>query len=417
MPTLKTVTLGCKVNQYETEYVRQGLARAGYHEAAPGEIPELCVVNTCTVTAEAEARGRKLIRLLARRHPQAEIVVMGCAAARAPDQAAALPGVVEVLADKGQLPAWLARRGLDPVPTVLCQFSCRRRAYVKVQDGCRARCAYCIVPQVRPTLRSRPVDEVLVEIGQLVNAGHREIVLTGIHLGHYGVDLDGPDRMRLLDLVARLVELPGDFRIRLSSVEAGEVGPRLLGLMRDHAQRMCPHLHLPLQSGSDAVLARMRRGYTVEQFVRRVEQVRQQLDRPSLTTDVIVGFPGETDADFEATCRTVKEVGFSKVHVFRYSRREGTAAAQMSGQVRDGLKDRRAAELEQVAGVARRKYLESLLGQPMPVLVESPVAGYPGWMLGTADRYVPVRVPGDRELIGTIVTAVPKRIIGDQLST
>jgi len=417
MATLKTITLGCKVNQYETEYVRQGLTRVGYRETSGDEPADLCVVNTCTVTAEAEARARKLIRLVARKHPCAEIVVMGCAATRAPQAMAALPGVAQVLTDKRELPDWLARQGVTPVPAGICQFSCRRRAYVKVQDGCHGRCAYCIVPKVRPNLWSRPVADVVAEVGRLVDAGHREIVLTGIHLGHYGIERPAAERLRLVDLVARLVELPGQFRIRLSSIEAGEVGPRLVFLMRDYPERLCPHLHLPLQSGSNAVLARMGRRGTVEQFVERVERIRSLLNRPSLSTDVIVGFPGETDDDFQATCRTVETIGFSGVHVFRYSPREGTPAASMPRQVRDGLKQARAAELERRAQVVRRRYLESLVGEPLRVLVESPAPGRPGWMQGTAARCVAVQVPGGRELIGQTVAATPSGVVDDQLTT
>jgi threonylcarbamoyladenosine tRNA methylthiotransferase MtaB len=410
MPILKTVTLGCKVNQYETEYVRQGLAGLGYHEACSAERPQLCVVNTCTVTAEAEARGRKLIRLLARKYPQAEIVVMGCAAARAPEEAQALPGVVEVLADKAQLPQWLANRGLSQPPDGICGFSCRRRAYVKVQDGCRMRCAYCIVPRVRPVLRSRPPEQVLAEVARLLENGHREIVLTGIHLGHYGAEKGTSPFPHLADLVEQLVQLPGDFRVRLSSIEASEVRARLVRLMRDHPERLCPHFHLPLQSGSNAVLARMGRPWSVERFARRCEQIRDMLDRPSITSDIIVGFPGESEEDFRASCRAVREIGFARVHVFRYSRRQGTPAAQMPGQVRDGLKQERAAELEKIARQSGRSYLESLMGRPLSVLVESPVADRPGWMQGTADRYVPVRLPGTRELIGRMITVVGARV-------
>jgi threonylcarbamoyladenosine tRNA methylthiotransferase MtaB len=410
MPILKTVTLGCRVNQYETEYVRQGLAGLGYHEACGAQTPELCVVNTCTVTAEAEARGRKLIRLLARKYPQAEIVVMGCAAARAPEQARALPGVVEVLADKAQLPQWLAGRGLCSPPEGICGFSCRRRAYVKVQDGCRMRCTYCIVPKVRPVLHSRAPEHVLAEVARLLESGHREIVLTGIHLGHYRAD-----GVRLDDLVGRLIELPGDFRVRLSSVEASEVSLRLVQLMRDHPERLCPHLHLPLQSGSNAVLSRMGRPWSVEKFARRCDQIRDMLDRPSMTTDMIVGFPGETEADFRATCHAVRQLGFARVHVFRYSPRQGTPAAQMPDQVRDGLKQERAAELERTAWHAGRVYLQSLLGRTLSVLVESPAADRPGWMQGTADRYVPVQLRGTRELIGRMVTVVGARVEGPSI--
>ena len=277
------------------------------------------------------------------------------------------------------------------------------------------RCAYCVVPQVRSTLRSRPVDEVLAEIARLVDAGHQEMVLTGVHLGHYGIELPAPERPNLSDLIARVVALPGDFRVRLSSVEAAEVDSRLVCLMHEHPARLCPHLHLPMQSGSNAVLARMGRRGTVEEFIDRVEHIRRMLDRPSLTTDVIVGFPGETDADFQSTCRAVEQIGFAAVHVFRYSRREGTLAAQMPGQVRDGLKQHRAAALEQVARSVRQNYLQSLVGLTLPVLIESPVPGRPGWMQGTADRYVGMQVPGAREQIGQVVVAVAQDVVADQL--
>jgi threonylcarbamoyladenosine tRNA methylthiotransferase MtaB len=180
--TLKTVTLGCKVNQYETEFVRQGFEQLGYRKASEGEAVDLCIVNSCTVTAESEAKSRKIIRRLAKAHPEAEIIVMGCFATRAPDEAAALPGVVDVIADKRELPNLLACRGLVDIPAGIARFSNRRRAYVKVQDGCRMKCSYCIVPTVRPHLMSRPVDEVLDEVRRLLADGHREIVLTGIHL-------------------------------------------------------------------------------------------------------------------------------------------------------------------------------------------------------------------------------------------
>ncbi|HYW78010.1 MAG TPA: radical SAM protein, partial [Thermoguttaceae bacterium] len=223
MPTFKTVTLGCKVNQYETEYLRQGLSRLGYRDANEGEAADLCVVNTCTVTADGEAKSRKMIRQLGRRYPQAEIIVMGCYATRAEQEVAAMPGVVEVVTDKRQLPELLGRLGLLDVPTGISTFGPRHRAYVKVQDGCRMQCSYCIIPQVRPVLSSRPVPEVLDEIRRLIDNGHREIVLTGIHLGHYGVDLAGSssiERPDLTQLLRRIVEVDGVFRVRLSSIEA-----------------------------------------------------------------------------------------------------------------------------------------------------------------------------------------------------
>jgi threonylcarbamoyladenosine tRNA methylthiotransferase MtaB len=445
--TLKTLTLGCKVNQYETEYLRQGLARLGYREVADGEPAQLCIVNTCTVTATADAKSRKAIRQLARQNPRAEIIVMGCYVARAALEVAALPGVVEVVTDKRQLPDLLRRLGLVDPPTGISTFGSRHRAYVKVQDGCPMACSYCIIPTVRPVLVSRPVGEVLDEIRRLVDHGHREIVLTGIHLGHYGVDLvggvsdgvdlaggvsDGDCRRRLqshpnrspteslpaLDLarlVRRIVELEGEFRLRISSLEAAEVTPELIALLAERPDRVCPHLHLSMQSGSDRVLRRMRRRWPAGQFVECCRRIRRSLDQPALTTDVIVGFPGETQEDFAATCRVVEEVGFSKLHVFRFSPRRGTPAAEMPDQVPEAVKQRRAAELTELGERLRRRYFEGLTGRRLQVLVETPAGSCPGLLLGTSDRYTPVELAGDRELIGRLVTVTAGPVVAGRI--
>jgi threonylcarbamoyladenosine tRNA methylthiotransferase MtaB len=413
MLTLKTITLGCKVNQYETEYVRQGFERLGYREAVEGEPVNLCIVNSCTVTAESEAKGRKTIRRLAKAHPEAEIIVMGCYATRAAKEVAALTGVVEVITDKRQLPDLLARRGLADVPTGIAHFKRRRRAYVKVQDGCRMHCSYCIVPSVRPHQVSRPVGEVLDEVRRLVDHGHREIVLTGIHLGDYGWNEErGTKHERLSDLVRCIADLDGPFRVRLSSIEAGEVTPELLAIMAERPDRMCAHLHMPLQSGSDTVLKRMNRRWPVGRFVERCHEIRAALDRPALTTDVIVGFPGETEADFSATCRTVEQIGFAKVHVFRFSPRDGTPAAGMSDQVTNRIAQRRARDLENLGKLLRERYGGGLLGRRLQVLVEMPASNRPGWMVGTCDRHVPVAMPGGRDLIGQFVWVIADRVEG-----
>ncbi len=423
MPILKTVTLGCKVNQYETEFVRQGLARLGYREAADGEPADLCVVNTCTVTSHGDAKSRKAIRQLARQNPRAEIIVMGCYATRAADEVAAMPGVVEVVTDKRQLPELLARLGLIDVPTGISSFGSRRRAYVKVQDGCRMQCSYCIIPLVRPVLLSRPAGEVLEEIGRLVAHGHREIVLTGIHLGHYGVDLAG-EPIDLATLVRRIADLGddldsdldsdldgdlgsvlnGEFRVRISSIEAAEVTPELIAVMAERGDRVCPHLHVSMQSGSDAVLRRMRRRQPVAEFLRCCDEVVRALDYPALTTDVIVGFPGETDEDFAATCRVVEQVGFSKLHVFRFSPRQGTPAAEMRDTVPGDVVQRRAAELAELGRRLRQRYFESLHGRQLQVLVETAMPDRPGRLLGTCERYTPVELPGGEDLVGRLVS-------------
>ncbi|HUT10351.1 MAG TPA: tRNA (N(6)-L-threonylcarbamoyladenosine(37)-C(2))-methylthiotransferase MtaB [Thermoguttaceae bacterium] len=402
MPTFTTVTLGCKVNQYETEFLRQGLLRLGYRQAVDGEGADLCVVNTCTVTSLAEAKSRKAIRQLARKHPTAEIIVMGCYATRAAEEVAAMPGVIDVVTDKRQLPDLLGRLGLVDVPSGISTFGHRHRAYVKVQDGCRMECSYCIIPTVRPVLTSRPIDQVLEEIGRLVGHGHREIVLTGIHLGHYGVDV--PEKqLDLAALVRRIARLDGEFRVRISSIEAAEVTPELIAAIADHSDRVCPHLHISMQSGSDAVLRRMRRRWPSGRFAERCRQVREALDNPALTTDVIVGFPGESDEDFAATCQAVKDVGFSKLHVFRFSPRQGTPAADMPGQVPEAIKRQRAEALSELGERLRQRYFESLCGRQLQVLVETRLEGRPGWLLGTSERYTPVELRGEDDLIGRLV--------------
>lgn len=395
--TLRTLTLGCRVNQYETEFVRQALEQIGYADAAEGQPADLCLVNTCTVTAEGDAKGRQAIRRLARENPGARLVVMGCYATRAPDEVRRLPGVSEVLVDKRELPDWLARAGVVDVPTGLRRFDGRQRAYVKVQDGCMLDCAYCIIPAVRPGLRSRPPEHIEAEIGRLVAHGHREVVLTGIHLGHYGVEWSrGRPRaewLRLAQLVERLARLDGPFRLRLSSIECTEVTRDLIGVLARHPRRVCPHLHVALQSGSDHVLRRMRRRWGARRCVDRCQLVRDSLDRPALSTDVIVGFPGETEADFADTCRVVEALEFARVHVFPFSPRQGTPAAALPAQVRAEVKQARAAELARLAERVAAGYRRRLDGMRLDVLVEGTRPERPDVALGTACRYVPVELP------------------------
>ncbi|MBX3415776.1 MAG: tRNA (N(6)-L-threonylcarbamoyladenosine(37)-C(2))-methylthiotransferase MtaB [Pirellulales bacterium] len=373
-PTLRTVTLGCKVNQYETEYVRGGLLGIGYRDAAGDEQADLCIVNTCTVTHEGDAKSRQTIRKLARQNPAARIVVMGCYATRAPQEVASLPNVAEVITDKRELPDLLARHGVRDIPTGISRFGTRKRAFIKVQDGCLLRCSFCIIPHVRPHLNSRPAADIFDEVRRLVDNGYRELVLTGIHLGHYGVEGNRgrpkEEWQRLSHLLARIARLPGDFRVRLSSIEATEVTRELVAVMAEHPARICPHLHVSLQSGSDAVLRRMRRRWGAKRFVDRCLLVRDMLDRPALTTDIIVGFPGETEADFSETCQVARDVGFSKIHIFPFSARRGTPAAEMTDQVPAEIKSRRCDELAALEAELRAHYFASLQGTPIRVLVE-----------------------------------------------
>ena len=391
----RLLTFGCKVNQYETEIVRTALLRHGYCEADEGNVADVVIVNTCTVTAESEAKCRKALRKLGSENPGARVVAMGCAAVHHPDAMLRIDGVSQVITDKKQTLDLLRQLGIADLPTGIDSFGNRHRAFIKIQDGCQAGCAYCIIPKVRPTLHSRPIEEVLPEIQTLVRKGYREIVLTGIHLGHYGIDIDDQN-VRLAELVRRAADLPEVFRLRLSSLEAVEVSDELIDLMRRYPDRICPHLHLPMQSGSDAVLLRMKRRWLSEPFAQRCEDILSQFDRLALTTDIIVGFPGETDEQFDETCRMAERLRFSKIHVFRYSPREGTEAAVLPDRVPSSEQKRRAAVLSALADNFRSDFAASLVGCEETVLLETATSG-------TCGRYLDVHLDQPSEP-GTLVS-------------
>jgi threonylcarbamoyladenosine tRNA methylthiotransferase MtaB len=416
MTKLRTVTLGCKVNQYETEYVREGLLGIGYEDAGDGEFAELCIVNTCTVTTEGDAKSRQTIRRLAKRNPGAKIVVMGCYATRAPHEVAALPSVSQVVTDKRELPDLLGRFGVSDIPTGISGFGRRHRAYVKVQDGCMLRCSFCIIPYVRPELTSRPVEHILEEVRRLVDRGYREVVLTGIHLGHYGVDWNrnSPkhDWVRLSHLVRRIAELPGDFRVRLSSIEATEVTRELVDVLTDYGDRVAPHLHISMQSGSDTVLRRMRRRWGAQRFIDRCGLVQERLDRPAITTDIIVGFPGETDREFQETIDAARTVGFSKIHIFPFSPRRGTPAADMPNHVPKHVQHERSRELAAVETLLREAYYRSLIGRNLRVLVETPTAN--AW-IGTSCRYATVELRASKADDGRFVDVMAGDVCGERI--
>jgi threonylcarbamoyladenosine tRNA methylthiotransferase MtaB len=404
--TCRLVTMGCKVNQYETQLVKEALEQGGLREAGPHEPADLCVVNTCTVTSEADSKARQIIRQLAKQQPGAQTVVFGCYAAREPETLARLPGVIAVVGDNRELPDVLGRFGVAHWPTGISRFDGHRRAFVKVQDGCILNCTYCIIPQVRPGLRSRNPHEIAEEVRRLVDRGYREIILTGIHLGHFGVEAtrgrSGKAPYRLWHLIRELNRISGKWRLRLSSLEAAEVGPDFLAAISD-CERLCPHFHLCLQSGSDEVLGRMKRRYRIRRFLEKLDDIRQRMPEPALSTDVIVGFPGETEADFAETLSACRTAGFMKIHVFPFSPRRGTPAAELSGQVRADEKKERCARLAELERQLACRYHQSLSGKPLSVLVEARPASRAGYVLGTACRYVPVEFPGSVGEVGELI--------------
>lgn len=404
--TCRLVTLGCKVNQYETQLVKEALEQNGFREAGEGEPADLCVVNTCTVTSEGDAKSRKIIRQLSRQNPGTRTIVMGCYATRDPQAVEKLPGVFEVVTDKRELPDVLSRHGVHDIPTGISYFEGRKRAYVKVQDGCILRCTYCIIPQVRPGLRSRPAEEIEDEVRRLVDNGYKEIVISGIHVGHYGVESsrrrDGREPFRLWHLFRRLDRIPGNWRMRLSSIEANEVDDEFIQAAAD-CEHLCPQFHPALQSGSNAVLERMRRRYRVGRFLEKLERIRDILPEAAFTTDVIVGFPGETEQEFQETLETCRAARFMKIHLFPFSPRKSTPAAAFSDQVSPEERKRRCRELSLLERELAIEYYRRAVGRDLEVLVERSCEDRPGWLRGTDRFYIPVELPGSDAEVGEFV--------------
>ncbi len=387
------VAFGCKVNQYESEVFRERAAEAGVVETAVD--PEVVVVHTCAVTEHGGAEARKAVRRLAREHPGARIVVTGCYASCDPEAAAALPGVTAVLGNDRRDDVLRLLGAPPPVPFIeqrVGALAGRTRPFVKVQDGCPLSCAFCIIPRLRPEVRSKSAATVVHEVRALAEAGHAEVVLTGVHLGAWG-EGGGAGRGELPGLVERVLAETPVRRLRLSSLEVHELSDRLLALLAG-SPRIAPHLHLPLQSGSDAVLARMRRRYGAAEFLAAVRRARERLPGCGITTDVLAGFPGETEADFETTLAVMSQAGFSRTHVFPFSPRRGTAAAAMPGRihprtVRD--RARRAGDLGRLLAAAAAR---AAAGSAAEVVVEERLRD--GRLTGFTGPYLRAYLDDDR---------------------
>ncbi|MFP4599935.1 MAG: MiaB/RimO family radical SAM methylthiotransferase [Persicimonas sp.] len=406
------VTHGCKANQYDTEKFRQELeARGAVAVEDPAEA-DACVVNTCTVTNNADAGARKAIRRLKRDHPQVKIVVAGCSAALRFDDYAGMSqvdGVVkghDAVAVAGMVApeAPLLERDEEPIGGVLLEKNERgTRGWMKIQDGCNRRCSFCATKLARGKSRSRDEDDIVREARQLADY-HREIVFTGIHIGHYGHDLPGnksgnKGEHTLSRLIARLLdEVPG-VRFRLGSIEATEIDDLLIDLLEHSGGRLVPHLHVPMQAGSNNVLRKMRRWHTREQYRERMLEICDRLPYLGLGADIIVGFPGETEADFAQTRELVEELPFTYLHVFPYSERDGTVAAEMDGTIHGDIKSRRSQELRDLAQAKGEAYHRARVGQAAEIVVEE--NDY-----GVTEDYLRVRLTGNPdERTGDLVYA------------
>ena len=386
--TFHLVTLGCRVNQWDSQAIRQQYERKGFREVPLEAQPSLVILNTCAVTHKAARDARKWISRIRRTHPEARVLVTGC-----------LVPVENLDADE-VVPKETFLRS----PTILDHFGHRHRPVVKVQDGCDFRCTFCIVPHVRGQSRSRPLQEILAEVRSLLSRGYQELVLAGVEIGSWGRGA----RATLGDLAQALADLPGTFRVRFSSLLPIHLDEQLLRLMHERPDRFAPHLHLPLQSGSERVLRTMRRPYHLRTFLRVLEQVRKWLPHAAVGTDVIAGFPGETDRDFLETLQRLEEGGFAYLHVFEYSARKGTPAATLP-QVPAHVRRARVRALLELDARLRARFLQSLRGRVTRILLEKPLSG--DWWSGTTDEFARGRIsiPSDARA-GTLVKARVTRV-------
>jgi threonylcarbamoyladenosine tRNA methylthiotransferase MtaB len=406
-------SLGCKLNQSEMDALARRLAAGGHEMVAAPVEADLCVLNTCAVTHVAAQKSRQALRRLHRDNPQARLVATGCYAELTPKELADLPGVGLVAGNEEkerleQLIGSSAMEGafVEPPSSVPCG---RTRALVKIQDGCDNACTYCIIHVARGPQRSRPADKILAEVQAHLAAGHQEIVLTGVHIGAYGCDRqreqNGQDLWGLVSQVLSETDVP---RLRLSSIEPWDLSEQAFRLWKD--PRLCRHLHLPLQSGCNATLRRMARRYTTAEFDAWVTAARAAIPGLAVTTDLIVGFPGETDDDFTESLAFVQKMGFSRVHVFPYSLRPGTPASRMPGQVPAQIRAQRARDMRDVASASQRAFNRRFIGQTLEVLWESHRAVHDGivWS-GLTDNYLRVTTRSSADLTNKLL---PTRLMG-----
>lgn len=441
-------TLGCKVNQFESELIARGLAAAEGHASRwerteKGEASDLCIINTCTVTHKASMQSRQAVRQAVRNNPGARIVVTGCYAQTEPGEIRKIEGVHDVIGhgNKLEIPGRILdgdrdatpdAPGKDPRPPekdVLPSWDPagpggRTRPFLKIQDGCNAFCSYCIVPHARGRSRSMPPGAAMAHVRELARAGYGEVVLTGIHLGCYGQDL-APETS-LLELLSRIHRSGDIHRVRLSSIEPRELSDEIIDLVaetnapRERGEnrirtRICPHFHIPLQSGDNDILQRMRRPYTGAFFGELVRKIRRRLPDAAIGADVLIGFPGETDAAFENTCSLVREAPLSYLHVFPFSSRKGTPAHGFADKVPGPVIKERCRRMREIGREKKTEFYGRFAGKTLEVLVESRRDPASGLLKGVAPNYLTVLIPAGDDLKNTFVNARIDRVEGDRL--
>lgn len=400
-------TLGCKVNSYESRIMTEDLINAGYVEEKDNNIPaDIYIINTCSVTNTADSKSLKLIRQAIKKNKDAIIVVCGCLAQAKPETVN-IEGVDIVIGNKNKskvseyINEYVKNKNkkTDIYDISNVEFETMKlnnfdktRAFIKIQDGCNNFCAYCIIPYTRGSVRSKPREDILNEIDHLTLNGHKEIVLTGIHTGNYGSEFDNYDFADLLNEIVKIKKLS---RIRISSIEITELNDRVLEIIKNN-NVLVDHLHIPLQSGSDEILKLMNRKYDTKYFIEKINKIRKIRPDISITTDVIVGFPNETDKNFNETIETIKKVDFSKLHVFPYSKREDTKAATMEGQIKEEVKKQRVMELLKLSKELENKYMNKFIGKTLTFIPEVYKDGY---LIGHTGNYLLIKLKGCEELL------------------
>lgn len=430
MAKIAFYTLGCKVNQADTASMENLFLRSGHQLVSFDGEADVYIINTCVVTNTGQRKSRQTIHRAIRKNPNALIVVTGCYPQTAAEEVKAIAGVDMIIGnqDRAQIVQLveerLAHRQTDTLDAVhkltastafeemaAGDITDKTRAFLKIQEGCNQFCTYCIIPYARGPLRSRSLESIRTETQRLISAGFKEIVLIGIHLGCYGKE--NPDGPTLYDAVKTILDVPGVQRLRLGSLESVEVEPRLLTLMQEDA-RFCRHLHLPLQSGCDKTLQAMHRPYTTAKFKTLLADIKTRVPDIAITTDVIAGFPGETEADFETTCKFAESCGFSKMHIFPFSARKGTPAEKFAGAVTEAVKKERADILGRIDETMHKAFLQAMVGQTAEVLFEQPAGE--DYFEGLTGNYQRVFVKsGGRNLGGEILPVKITAFDGEKL--
>lgn len=409
-------TLGCKVNQYDTQAMQEKFEQSGYEVTDFNDIADVYVINTCTVTSLGDRKSRQMIRRAYRRNPNAVIAVVGCYAQTAPEEILDIPGVdlvlgtrdrnriveyVEKVKDTGKpinvIQDIMETKEFEEMP--ISSYDEKTRAVLKIQEGCDHYCSYCIIPYARGPVRSRKPEDVIRQVHKLVESGFQEFVLTGIHVASYGKDLNN---VNLLSLIEDISKIEGVERIRLGSLEPTLLTEDFVKAIKD-MPKVCRHYHLSLQSGHDETLKRMNRKYNTKQYREIVDRLRKYIPDVAITTDIMVGFPGETQEEFEGTREFVKSIRFSRIHVFKYSPREGTPAARYKDQVPENIKEIRSRELIALGKEMEIEYLRGFVGKEELVLFEEESKDKKGWYEGYTDHYIRVAVQYNDSLIGNIV--------------